>query len=110
MEKMPFQAEMANAVTMAAPAMQPTLVGVAVPPPSVTTSDWRQGLPVLTSSRVTLRDLRLADAPALFSMLSSEEITRFISPPPTSVEGFERFIGWALRERDAGNYICFAVV
>jgi RimJ/RimL family protein N-acetyltransferase len=36
-------------------------------------------------------------------------VTRFISPPPTSVEGFERFIAWTHRERAAGRYVCFAV-
>jgi RimJ/RimL family protein N-acetyltransferase len=43
-------------------------------------------------------------------MLSSEEVARFISPPPTTIEGFERFIAWTHRERAAGNYACFAVV
>lgn len=75
-----------------------------------TTTDWRQTLPVLTGSMVTLRELRLSDAPSLLAMLSSEEVARFISPPPTTVEGFERFIAWAQRERAAGNYACFAVV
>jgi RimJ/RimL family protein N-acetyltransferase len=37
-------------------------------------------------------------------------VSRFISPPPTTVEGFERFIMWANRERAAGNYVCFAIV
>jgi RimJ/RimL family protein N-acetyltransferase len=74
------------------------------------TSDWRQALPVLTGSMVTLRELRLTDAPALLAMLSTHEVARFISPPPTTVEGFERFIAWTHRERAAGNYACFAVV
>jgi RimJ/RimL family protein N-acetyltransferase len=43
-------------------------------------------------------------------MLTTEEVSRFISPPPTTVEGFERFIMWANRERAAGNYACFAIV
>jgi RimJ/RimL family protein N-acetyltransferase len=43
-------------------------------------------------------------------MLTPEEVSRFISPPPTTVEGFERFIGWARAERAAGRYVCFAVV
>jgi ribosomal-protein-alanine N-acetyltransferase len=43
-------------------------------------------------------------------MLSTEEVARFISPPPTTVEGFERFIAWTHRERAAGAYVCFAVV
>lgn len=75
-----------------------------------TTSDWRQALPVLTGSVATLRELRLSDAPSLLAMLSTEEVARFISPPPTTVEGFERFIAWTHRERAAGNYVCFAVV
>jgi RimJ/RimL family protein N-acetyltransferase len=77
---------------------------------TTTTSDWKQALPVLTGSMVTLRELRISDATSLLAMLSSEEVARFISPPPTTVEGFERFIAWTHRERAAGNYACFAVV
>ena len=67
-------------------------------------------LPLLTCRRATLRDLRPADAPALVRLLTTEEVTRFISPPPTSVEGFERFVTWANAQRAAGHYMCFAVV
>jgi ribosomal-protein-alanine N-acetyltransferase len=76
----------------------------------VTTSDWRKALPTLTGARVTLRELRQSDAAALLRLLTTEEVTRFISPPPTTVEGFERFISWANAQRAAGEYICFAVV
>ena len=76
----------------------------------VTTTDWRQSLPVLAGAKVTLRELRLSDAPSLLAMLATEEVARFISPPPTTIEGFERFIAWTHRERAAGNYACFAVV
>lgn len=74
------------------------------------TSDWRQALPVLTAGGVTLRDLQLEDAVSLFDMLTADEVARFISPPPTTVEGFERFIAWTHQEREAGRYACFAVV
>ena len=77
---------------------------------TVTTSDWKDGLPILVGSTFTLRELRLEDAASLLAMLTTEEVSRFISPPPTTVEGFERFILWAQRERMAGNYVCFAVV
>ena len=77
---------------------------------SVVTSDWRSALPVLTGSNFTLRELRLEDAASLLSMLTTEEVSRFISPPPTTVEGFEKFILWAQHERAAGNYACYAVV
>jgi len=90
MEKMPFQ---------------PTTAATAV-----TFTDWRSGLPVLAGTTFTLRELRLDDAPSLLAMLTTEEVARFISPPPTTVEGFERFIAWTHRERAAGNYACFAVV
>jgi ribosomal-protein-alanine N-acetyltransferase len=73
-------------------------------------TDWRQLLPVLSNGVLTLRELRMSDAHALLELLADEEVSRFISPPPTTVDGFERFIAWAQRERAAGRYICFAVV
>jgi len=75
----------------------------------VVSTDWRTGLPVLASGSVVLRDLRASDAPSLLALLTTEEVARFISPPPTSVDGFERFIAWTHREREAGKYACFAV-
>lgn len=80
------------------------------PSPTVATSDWRAGLPVLTAGGLTLRELRPSDAPSLFAMLTTEEVSRFISPPPTTVEGFERFIAWTLKQRTAGAYVCFGIV
>jgi RimJ/RimL family protein N-acetyltransferase len=73
-------------------------------------TDWRETLPVLTGRQVTLRALELRDAPSLLALLTTAEVTRFISPPPTTVQGFERFIAWAQRERQQGTYVCFAVV
>jgi ribosomal-protein-alanine N-acetyltransferase len=77
---------------------------------TATTSDWKTQLPVLQAKGITLRELRVSDASSLLALLTTEEVTRFISPPPTTVEGFERFIQWAQREREAGRYVCFAVV
>lgn len=74
------------------------------------TSDWRKALPILTAATFSLRELRLSDARSLVTHLTTEEVTRFISPPPTTVDGFERFILWTQRERAAGNYVCFGVV
>src|SRR5574340_300086 len=75
-----------------------------------TLTDWRHALPTLSSARVTLRELRRTDATSLVAMLATEEVGRFISPPPSTVEGFERFIEWTHRARTAGAYACFAVV
>ncbi len=86
--------------TMLAPVSMQTVRG----------TDWRAGLPVLAGGKVRLRELRLSDGPSLCALLTTEEVSRFISPPPTTVEGFERFIQWTHHERAAGHYICFAVV
>ncbi|MEO8679260.1 MAG: GNAT family protein [Vicinamibacterales bacterium] len=102
MEKMPFQPELARTTTMATMTTTTTT--------TVTSSDWKSGLPILSGTGFTLRELRLEDAPSLLAMLTTEEVARFISPPPTTVQGFERFIAWAHRERAAGNYACFAIV
>jgi len=83
---------------------------MASPAPTVTTTNWRNGLPVLDAGTLMLRELRLSDAPSLRQILSAEEVRRFISPPPTTVAGFERFIMWAQQERNAGRYICFGIV
>ena len=101
MEKMPYQPDLDRALTPA------TTAGAAT---AAITSDWKNALPMLTGSLVMLRELELTDAPSLFAMLTPEEVSRFISPPPITVEGFEKFIQWARAERAAGRYACFAVV
>ena len=97
MEKMPYQPERERAATI-------------VTPSTATSSNWRASLPVLAGDRFVLRELRIEDAPTLLAMLTTEEVSRFISPPPTTVEGFERFIAWTQHERAHGNYICYGVV
>jgi ribosomal-protein-alanine N-acetyltransferase len=73
-------------------------------------TDWTDGLPALGDGTFTLRELRLDDAPSLFAHLTTEEVARFISPPPTSVEGFEAFIRWTHTRRAQGKYACFGIV
>ena len=77
---------------------------------TVATTNWKAALPVMSGTTFTMRELRIEDAPSLMAMLTTEEVARFISPPPTTVEGFERFIAWTHHERRAGNYACFAIV
>jgi RimJ/RimL family protein N-acetyltransferase len=103
MEKMPFQPGLEVAT------LEPVATGT-IPGSQVTTSDWRSGLPLLNGTTATLRELRKSDAASLLAMLGTEEVARFISPPPTTIEGFEEFINWTRSQRMAGNYVCFAVV
>ncbi len=73
-------------------------------------TNWQDGLSALVAEGVTLRELRLSDAPSLLDALSTEEVSRCIAPPPTSVAGFERFIEWAHRDRSSGRFVCFGIV
>jgi RimJ/RimL family protein N-acetyltransferase len=98
MERMPYQPELDTTPVVSVPPVQ-----------AVITTNWQAGLPTLSGKQVVLRELRASDAPSLFALLTTEEVSRFISPPPNTVEGFERFIAWTIRQRTAGSYACFAV-
>src|SRR5712675_1110076 len=103
MEKMPYRPEL-DVVPVAGPVTAASIAAT-----EVVSTDWRDALPVLVGANVALREMRAADAPSLYALLTTEEVARFISPPPSSVEGFERFIKWAARQRAVGSYVCFAV-
>ena len=75
-----------------------------------TSPDWRGELPRLEGRRITLREPRTGDAASLFALLSTDDVSRFISPPPATVEGFERYVSWCQRQRTAGQYVCFAII
>ena len=96
------------------------LVEVAQEPVSTVVRNWQRrqpptsqlemGLPSLTTHRVTLRELTVADAPSLCAHLSTEDVQRYIAPAPTTLAGFEVFIQWVRRERRAGRFLCFGIV
>ena len=103
MEKMPQRPEL-DVVPVTG-----TATAESIQSTEIISTDWRDALPVLVGRTVALREMRTSDAPSLFTLLTTEEVSRFISPPPSSVEGFERFIQWAARQRAVGSYVCFAV-
>ena len=73
-------------------------------------TDWTKGLPIFQGQRMMLRELAKSDAKTLLSVLSTEEVAKFISPPPTTPAGFEKFIQWAICEREAGRQMTFGIV
>jgi ribosomal-protein-alanine N-acetyltransferase len=75
-----------------------------------THSGWRAGLPQLANDRVTLRELRQSDAAALYRVVRTPEVARYMWPPPPTIEAFRRFIEWTWTERAAGKYVCFGIV
>lgn len=84
----------------------------AIPMPAMTdlVTEVTGGLPLLQTSHTMLRELRLTDASSLLALLSTEEVSKFLSPPPTTIDGYVKFIEWAKRERRAGRHACFAIV
>jgi ribosomal-protein-alanine N-acetyltransferase len=102
-ERMPYRPELDRPDVRFQPAV------AQLPVAQTVSTDWRDRLPTLTGAGVTLRELRASDAPSLCALLTTEEASRFISPAPTTVAGFERFIAWTLRQRCYGTYACFAV-
>src|SRR5436309_1103727 len=122
METMPYQPQLES--TLPAPMLQTLSAVVAqnLEPirfddtrtpssaPPVVADDWAAALPMLKSNRVMLRELVKTDALSLLSLLATEEVAKFISPPPTTPEGFEKFIQWAQRGRQAGNQFTFGMV
>lgn len=72
--------------------------------------EWRDRVPVLGGRLVTLRELVPDDAPSLLARLTTRDVDRFLSPPPTTAEGFEQFITWTNTGRRRGQHVCFGVV
>jgi RimJ/RimL family protein N-acetyltransferase len=72
--------------------------------------EWHFGLPTLNADKVTLREVRASDAPALLAMLTTDEVAEFVSPLPHTIEGFHGFIRDVQDDRLAGNSFCFAIV
>ena len=87
-----------------------TIVVGATTPVCPSTTSWRDRLPVLRSGKITLRELQSSDAQALWAFINSSEVTKFLSPPPATVDGFEQFIAWTQQQRAGGTQAAFAVV
>ena len=87
-----------------------TIVAGATTPVCPPTANWRDRLPVLRSGKITLRELQSSDAQALWAFINSSEVTKFLSPPPATVDGFEQFIAWTQQQRAGGMQATFAVV
>jgi ribosomal-protein-alanine N-acetyltransferase len=83
--------------------------GMISPGEPVVGHGWRARLPVLRGASVELRELRASDASSLCALLSAEEVRRFVAAPPSSAEGFRRFIDRMHEHQMAGTAICYGV-
>jgi ribosomal-protein-alanine N-acetyltransferase len=78
--------------------------------PMQVVADWKSGLPVFKDQRMLLRELVTSDAESLLTMLSTDDVAKFISPPPKTPQGFAKFVQWVIREREAGRQMTFGMV
>ena len=63
----------------------------------------------LEGTHVRLEPLRMEHAAALFAAGDEDDIWQFIVPRPRGVEGYERYIRWALDQAVLGHQLPFAV-
>jgi RimJ/RimL family protein N-acetyltransferase len=59
---------------------------------------------------VTLREAEPGDARPLLDLLSTPDVARLMSPPPSTLDCVEHFIGLMRRGRASGEYACFVAV
>jgi RimJ/RimL family protein N-acetyltransferase len=71
---------------------------------------WRHALPVLSANGLTLREIRNDDASTLLAMLAIDDVSRFMSPLPPTLDAFDRFVAWVQEQRSLGIAACFVVV
>jgi RimJ/RimL family protein N-acetyltransferase len=72
--------------------------------------DWRNEPPTLTGRFVSLREVQTTDAPVLVELLTAPDVSRYLSAPPETASDFQRYVAWAVSERQAGRYFAFSMV
>ena len=77
---------------------------------ALTVGDWRQELPTLSGSLVSLREPTPHDLGALIDLLSISDASRFSLDEPVSDVDVRAFIDRAIRDRRAGLSFTYAVV
>jgi [ribosomal protein S5]-alanine N-acetyltransferase len=73
-------------------------------------TSWRQVVPVLSADGLILREVRRDDGSSLLAMLATDDVSRFMSPLPPTLDSFARFVAWNDEQRAAGLSVCFVVV
>lgn len=72
--------------------------------------DWRQELPVLASSLVTLREPAADDVSALVDLLAPADASRFGIDEPVTEDSIQAFVEHLQHDRTMGKALTFAIV
>jgi N-acetyltransferase len=74
-------------------------------------TNWREGLPTLSSASLTLREPVAADAVSLLTALPEDALAQIVpDPPAASVAGLELLIDQLQAGRRAGTTACWVIV
>lgn len=79
-------------------------------PARVILQQWRRLPPVLRGGGVILRELKIADAPALLATLTPGDLTRLAGPTGLTFDGVADFVERAREERSLGQSISLGVI
>ena len=80
-------------------------------PPFAPGTNWRESLPTLSSTSITLREPVASDALALLTSLSPDALAEAVpDAPPSSRAGFESLIASMAARRAQGQEACWALV
>jgi RimJ/RimL family protein N-acetyltransferase len=71
---------------------------------------WRDALPVLSGNGLTLREIAQDDASPLLALLGTDDVSRFMSPLPPTLDSFGRFVAWNHEQRRQGLSACYVIV
>jgi RimJ/RimL family protein N-acetyltransferase len=99
-----------QSMLLSTPAPQPSQAILLPPAAQSPATAWRHAVPVLHGRMADIRAIERDDAPALLALLTTEEVSRFGTSPPATLEGFESFIAWSTDQRAEGRHICFSVI
>ena len=73
-------------------------------------TSWRHAVPVLSAPGLTLREIEKDDASSLLALLATDDVSRFMSPLPPTLDSFGRFVSWIHDQRSQGLSVCYVVV
>jgi ribosomal-protein-alanine N-acetyltransferase len=73
-------------------------------------TDWRRSPPVLSDNGLILREITQDDAVPLIATLGTDDVIRFMSSLPSTLDSFARFVAWNHEQRAAGQSIAFVVI
>jgi [ribosomal protein S5]-alanine N-acetyltransferase len=78
--------------------------------PAAVATSWKERLPALARNGLTLREIQPGDAAPLLTLLAGDDVSRFMSPLPPTLDSFGRFVAWNHEQRSLGLSFCFVVV